>query len=50
MVTEINDFDPMPDELEIDCVDRAIVPVADRHSGENANWRSHQAKSLMVII
>src|ERR1700736_4238031 len=30
MITEINDFDPVANELEIDRVDRAIVPVTNR--------------------
>ena len=37
MKPEINDLDPVPDEFEIDRVDRAVVPVADRDSGENAD-------------
>ena len=37
MITEINDFDPMPDEFEIDCVDRAVVSVANRNSGKDTN-------------
>jgi hypothetical protein len=28
----------VPDKLEIDRVDRAIVSVADRNGGEDANW------------
>jgi hypothetical protein len=33
MVAEINDLYAVPDELEVDRVDRAIVPVANRNSG-----------------
>ena len=46
MIAEINHFDPMPDELEIDRIDRAVVPVADRDGGEDADrsrpwsWKS----------
>ena len=37
MEPEVNDFDPVPDELEIDRVDRAVVAIAKRNGGENAN-------------
>jgi hypothetical protein len=33
MVAQINDFDPVPDELEIDRVDRAVVSIANRDGG-----------------
>src|SRR5882724_7475272 len=37
VIAEIDDFNAVPDELEIDCVDRAVVSVTDRHGGEDAN-------------
>src|SRR4030095_13670688 len=37
VITEINDLNPMSDELQIDCVDRAVMPVANRDSGEDTN-------------
>src|SRR5438128_4955846 len=42
MITEIHDLDAVPDEFEIDGVDRAVVPVANRDGGEDANWRRHR--------
>jgi len=36
----------VPDELEVDRVDRAIVPVANRNSSEDSNWRRHEAEKL----
>ncbi len=50
MITEINDLNPVPDKLEIDRVDRAVVPVANRDGSKNANRRGPQAKSLTVTI
>ena len=44
MIAEIDDLNPVPDKLEIDGVDRAVVPIANRDSGKNANWRSHLSK------
>src|SRR5438552_16094955 len=35
MITEINDLKSMPKEFQIDCIDRAIVPVANRNRGQN---------------
>ena len=37
MIAEINHFDPVPDEFQVDRVDRAVVPVTNRDSGENTN-------------
>jgi hypothetical protein len=37
VIAEINDLDPVSDELQIDCIDRAVVPVANRDSGEDTN-------------
>ena len=37
MVTEINDLDSVSNEFEIDRVDRAVVPIADRHGSKNPN-------------
>src|SRR5947199_7573470 len=41
MIAKINDFDPVADELKIDRVNRAVVPVANRDGGQNSDWRSH---------
>src|SRR6266404_7290996 len=41
VVTEINHFDTVPDEFQVDRIDRAIVPVANRDSGQDSNRRSH---------
>ena len=41
VIPEINDFDPVPDELEVDGIDGAVVPVTNRNSGENSDRRSH---------
>src|SRR6476646_7336458 len=46
MIAEINHFNAMPDKLQVDRVDRAIVPVADRDSREDSNWRSHKKVQL----
>jgi hypothetical protein len=37
MIAEINDLNPVSDELQIDCIDRAVMPVANRDSGEDTN-------------
>ena len=50
MIAEINDLNPVPDKLEIDRVDRAVVPITNRHSREDTDRCSHQAKSLTVTI
>src|SRR5438270_4725276 len=41
VIAEIDDFNAVPDELEIDRVDGAVVSVADRHGGDDANRLSH---------
>ena len=38
MKAEINDLDAVPDKFEIDRIDRAVVPVANRDGGKDANW------------
>jgi len=38
MIAEINDFDPVPDELEVDRIDRAVVPVTNRDGGQDSDW------------
>ena len=35
MIAEINHLNPVPDKFEIDRIDRAVVPVTNRHSREN---------------
>jgi hypothetical protein len=37
MISQINDLDPVPDELEIDRVDRAVMPIANRDGGQNSD-------------
>ena len=37
MKAEINDLDAVPDEFEIDRVDRAVVSIANRDGCENSN-------------
>jgi hypothetical protein len=37
VITEINDLNPVSDELQIDCIDRAVVPVANRDSSEKTD-------------
>jgi hypothetical protein len=44
MIAEINHLDPVPDEFQIDRVDCAIVPVANRDSGQDSNRHRHEAK------
>src|SRR5437867_3381736 len=41
MITEINHFNAVADEFQVDCIDGAIMPVANRDSGQNSNRRSH---------
>ncbi len=41
MITKINDLDAVPDEFQVDRVDGAIVSIADRDSGQNADRCSH---------
>src|SRR5438128_518614 len=38
MKSKVNDFDSVADKFEINGVNRAVVPVADRDGCENANW------------
>ena len=41
MVAEINHLEAVADELEVDRVDGAVVPIANRHGGQQAErWRS----------
>src|SRR5207249_7438959 len=37
MKSEVNDFDSMPDKFEINGVNSAVVSIADRNRGKNAN-------------
>ena len=37
MIAKINDFNPVPDEFQIDRVDRAVMPVANRDRCQNSN-------------
>src|SRR5258708_2042841 len=49
VIPEINHLDSMPDELEVDRVDRAVVPVANRNGGENADGCNHRSETLALI-
>ena len=31
MITKVNDFNPVPDEFQVNRVDRAVMPVANRN-------------------
>ena len=37
MKAEIHDLDAVPDKFEIDRIDRAVVSIANRDGGKNAN-------------
>ena len=37
MISQINDLDSVADKLEIDRVDRAVVPVANRDGSQNSD-------------
>jgi hypothetical protein len=37
MKAEIDDFDAVPNKLEINGVDRAVVPIADRDGSKDAD-------------
>ena len=37
VIAEINHFDPVPDEFQVDRVDRAVVTITNRDCGENTN-------------
>ena len=41
VIAEINHFDPVPDEFQVDRVDRAIVTITNRDCGQNSNGRRH---------
>ena len=41
MESEVNDFDAVPNELQIDGIDRAVVSVTNRNGGENSDGCSH---------
>jgi len=41
MEAEIDDLDAVPDELQVDGVDRAIVAVTDRDGGQEADRMLH---------
>ena len=42
MVAEVNDLDAVTDQFEVDRVDGAVMAIADRHGGKNANCRRHK--------
>ena len=41
VIAEINHFDAVPDEFQVDRVDRAIVTITNRNCGQNSNGRRH---------
>src|SRR5262249_1821249 len=41
VIAEIDHFDPVPNEFQVDRVDRAVVAIANRHGGKNSNGRRH---------
>ena len=41
VISQINDLDPVADELEIDRVDGTVVPVTNRHGSQDTYRRSH---------
>jgi hypothetical protein len=41
VIAEINHFNPVADEFQVDRVDRAIVAIANRDGSENSNGRRH---------
>src|SRR5258708_34832053 len=49
MVAEIDHLDSVPNELKVDGVDRAVVPITNRHSSENTNRRGHELQILAAI-
>ena len=38
VIPKVNHFDPMPDEFQVDRVDRAVVPVTNRDGGQDSDW------------
>src|SRR5438046_2363706 len=42
--SQVNDFDSVTNELEINRVNRAVVTIADRNGGKNSNRRGHGEK------
>ena len=38
MIAKINDLNAVPDEFQIDRVDRAVMSVANRDSGQEFGW------------
>jgi hypothetical protein len=49
VIAEINHFNAMPDEFQIDRVDRAIVAITNRDGGENSNGQRHFFLELTTI-
>ncbi len=43
VVAKVDHFDSVPNQLEIDCVDGAVVSVANRHSGQDPD-RFHRVR------
>ena len=41
VIAKINHFDPVPDEFQVDRVNRAIVPITNRDCGQNSDRRRH---------
>jgi hypothetical protein len=46
MKAQVNDLDAVANELKVNGVDRAIVPITNRHRSKNTNRRRHKAGKL----
>ena len=38
MIPEVNNLNPVPNEFQIDRIDGAVVSVANRDGGKDADW------------
>src|SRR5262249_4087952 len=50
VIAEINHFDSMADEFEINCVDRAVVAITNGDCGQNSNWRRHLFQEITTNL
>ena len=50
VIAEINHFDPVPDEFQVDRVDRAIVTITNRNCGQNSNGRRHFVQEITTNL
>src|SRR5439155_15641553 len=44
MESQIHHLDAVPDKVDINRINRAVMPIADRHSGENADRGSRASE------